>query len=174
MLYNHMMHSVFTLQDNSVSLQTKTGCSFIYEFIISFSSSPPPAPEPTEHSYKEMIVIQGHRSKELYPHEQIQNRVGNRIATPKWKHVCQVYTFKDHEHQTGFPGSQGFQCSYWGKQTVLFLAEEKWMLTSGHSMFVCIQMQYRVYNQVNHLHVTCDPFTARECFRKIASKVSEE
>lgn len=35
---------------------------------------------------------------------------------------------------------------------------------------VCVQMQYRVYNRVNRLHVTRDPFTARECLRKNSVK----
>lgn len=91
-----------------------------------FTSSPPPAPEPAEKKKerrgenkgeREMIVIQGHGSKEEYPQEQIQNILCNRIATPKWKHVCQVYTFKDHEHQTGFfPASGGKTNSFWWRE----------------------------------------------------------
>lgn len=74
------------------SIQTQSGCHCIYEFIIFFTSSPPPALEPAERREKrrgkkkkerEMIVIQGHGSKEVYPQEQIQNILCNRIATPK-------------------------------------------------------------------------------------------
>lgn len=145
---------------NNHYIQTKTGCLYIYEFNIFFTLSPPPAPEPTENPYKEMIVIQGHRSKEPYPHEQIQNRVGNRIATPKWKHVCQVYTFKDHKHQTGFPGSQGFQCSSRMKTNRAVSSWGKMDISKWARMFVCVQMQY---NWMCHLHVTCDPFTVQKC-----------
>lgn len=134
MLYNHMIHSVITVQDDSVHPNRLVAAIFM-NLLFSLQHLHLPLQSPQKNRYKEMIVIQGHRSKELYPHEQIQNRVGNRIATPKWKHVCQVYTFKDHEHQTGFPGSQGFQCSQRRKQTVLFLAEERWIFPSGHSMF---------------------------------------
>lgn len=105
-----------------------------------------PSPQNTEHSYKEMIVIQGHRSKELDPHEQIQNRVGNRIATPKWKHVCQVHTFKYHEHQTGFPGSRGFQCCWgrgagvWGV-TSIAPSCRKMDVNEWPRYVVCVQLQ---------------------------------
>lgn len=131
---------LFSLQFTAIARKKKQVVALFMNLLFPFSiiSSPLfPSPQNTEHSYKEMIVIQGHRSKELDPHEQIQNSVGNRIATPKWKHVCQVYTFKDHEHQTGFPGSRGFQCCGVGEeggQTVALGAGGRWMLTSGHGI----------------------------------------
>lgn len=106
-----------------------------------------------------MIVIQGHRSKEPYPHEQIQNRVGNRIATPKWKHVCQVYTHsKTTKHQTGFPGSQGFSVFVEKKtNSAVFSSWGMKNITSIFVGFLCVcvlQMQQEVYNCVKIIRMS--------------------
>lgn len=71
------------------SIQTQPGSRCIYEFIIFLyiiSTSCFTArreKRERERERREMIVIQGHGSKEVYPQEQIQNILCNRIATPK-------------------------------------------------------------------------------------------
>lgn len=85
--------------------------ALVYLWILIFFlyiTPSPSAPEPTEtkDSWTEHDCYsrpQKHGTISV-PAKYKRECVYNRIATtPKWKHVCQVYTLKNnHKHQTGF------------------------------------------------------------------------